>query len=534
MKILLGSAKGAQLRNSLWLAFEASSPLNGPKRLFTFRHGKFQTLLEPLFGKAGRPGGPGLPFGLLVKWAVRLLGTPGAVVVREHFPGQFLEDFDIWGGNYWRKERLSSKASETLERINRSRGERGLNLAAPHRSLFLFPARTKRIVLDGIELYWDERHDEWHFAQGEIPLGTAVKFAVRILRDERTAKEWLAYFIPWLADNDELRQARESKAGPEAARTNPPAAPSAPTTGLSPVVGDTQPLDLVSLNATSSIGLARVASGFQLVAIEDETEGATEILYLGDLANTPRFADWAELVDTVADLLADLPREVVQAACGDMPLCPQQLKSWLYPTGARLPVSVKEEIRSHNKKRYGDSNEGSAISDALAAAPKSAKLWQHGSSSVSIRAGTDGQIVLVGTNGGNPVFSGDDLLRLLALLLSDKATDAVRPLQFAAWLLPWHNKRFGAALLDRPDQADAEASVTAPAPKESAVAPRREAPALLLWKLPAELSAPPLVRTAKHADPDTVFGDLNSPTDNLFRQCLSKVLSDLHTDLSGR
>lgn len=534
MRILLGSAKGAQLRNSLWLAFEASSPLNGPKRLFTFRHGKFQTLLEPLFGEARRPGDPGLPFGLLVKWAVKLLGTPGADVVREHFPDQFLENFDISGGNTWRQERLSPKASETLERINRSRGERGLNLAAPHRSLFLFPARTRRIVLDGIELYWDERHDEWHFAQGKIPLETAVKFAVRILRDERTAKEWLAYFIPWLADNDELRTSRERSGAPKAARPNPPAAPSAPTTGFSPVVGDSQPLDLVSLNATSSIGLARVAAGFQLVAIEDEAYGATEILYLGDRANTPRFADWAELVDTVADLLADLPPAVVQAACGDMPLCPQQLKSWLYPTGAKRHVSVKEEIRARNSKQYGDGRESSAIRDALAAAPNTVKLWQHGSSSVSLRADTAGQIVIVGTNEGNPVFSGDDLLRLLALLLSDKATDAVRPLQFAAWLLPWHNKRFGAALLDRPDQADVEASVATPAPKESAVAPRREAPALLLWKLPAELSAPPLVRTAKHADPDTVFGDLNSPTDNLFRQCLSKVLSDLHTDLSRR
>ncbi len=532
MIILRTDSRGSELRGSLWLFFDETSSSNRQKRILKFWHGPNQKELLPLFGEKKSPGAPGLSFGLLVKWAVKLLGARGAELVGEAFPDQSLGDFDIRGGNHWRQSPTPA-ALAILKSLAEGREERGLDLPAAHRSLFLFAARTRRIVLDGIELYWDERHDEWHFAQGEIPLGTAVKFAARILRDEKTAKEWPAYFVPWLADNDELRRARESKAGPDAAQRIPLAAASASLIALSPAAGGTQPLDLASLNATSSIGLARVAAGFQLVAIEDETEGATEILYLGDLANTPRFADWAELVDTVADLLADLPPEVVQAACGDMPLCPQQLKSWLYPAGAKRHVSVKEEIRVRNSKQYGDGRESSAIRDALAAAPKTVKLWQHGNNSVSLRADTAGQIVIVGTNGVNPVFSGDDLLRLLALLLSDKATDAVRPLQFAAWLLPWHNKRFGAALLDRPDQADVEASVATPAPKESAVAPRRE-PVLLLWKLPAELSAPPLVRTAKHADPDTVFGDLNSPTDNLFRQCLSKVLSDLHTDLSRR
>ena len=470
--------------------------------------------IRPLFGPDALALDIGLPFGLLVKWAVKLLGNGGPEEqspLNGFYPRQCVDGLFVNKGIIHNRP-LSKPSAELWRAMCDRRGDRGIDLPPSSRSLFFMASATKRIEIDGIELRWLEAHDEWAFSTNEVPLATAVKFAVRILRDVKTQREWPRFFVPWLADEDEL--------------VNGPSEPA--SSGGS--------LNLLALDQQESVGLAKVSGGYQLVQPEVVEECADGIIYSGNPSLPVSWTDWGSLVDSLAEIMGELQVEVIQQAGGTVPLWPHnhRLNSWLYTRGSR-PVSLKEENRAGLKKEIGGSGVAhSRLSDSLR--EQGAATIASSAQGAIVLQQSDVGISLVSQDGGNPVLGIESLLTLLGMVISDSATQRERPLQWAPWMLTWVEQRRGAAPVlvavpaaaQPPPKAAPTPAPAAPAPSPAAspASVANHQPQVVFWRLPKEI----VEQDSPSASPPALsFGQ--EKHDKLFEQEVHKILAQLRQEL---
>lgn len=438
--------------------------------------------LEPLWDSQRRVQKEGFSFGVLVKLAAKLLGlSNGASVhkilergdnsclIEEHgrelfpklFPGQCIEELMLT--TFCFKGRKTPLVMERSQRIQRSRirenEDRGRDLPPSARSLFL---DRQTVEIEGVTLLYDSDTDTWKFDREVIPLEVLVRFAVRILRDERTKEEWFPYYIPWLADDEELAV---KQSGPSS-------------------------LKVLAVTNDGQVALTQTERGYRLVSISEEAEGPNgEPLYFGDPEGQAHFSSWGDLVDAIATLLAEPScAEHINAVGGDVPLLAKgdALLSWLYSPGAIRKVDLKEATRKALADRYGIPPGGGhdhyrRFHDGT---EECVTLYYRFSTRL---ARADGELVLIDENGANPSFTMEELLTILALLLSDLHTRTERPLQFAPWLVRWLFNRYGpmARVRDEaPSRVERHNAEVVP------VAHSR-VPITFLWRLPEELSPSP-------------------------------------------
>jgi hypothetical protein len=449
------TANGCEMRGAQWLFFQP----RGARGDTLPNSGGFAYALKiynriPLFGAKGGQGIPKPTFGLLVKWAVSLLGDKNNQFgVEQRWPRQYV------GGLRLAKQvryqgTTTESVRELIENINSSRKDRSHEPRETDCDLFSGPM-IREITLDCVTLTWDPTDDTWKFDVNEIPIEVAVRFAVRVLRDVRTRRDWFPYYVPWLADEDELQRASSG-------------------------AGESRDVDLsvreekrlLAINSACTVGILGESRGFRIVAVqdrqseEDEIEG--EFPYEALSQQAPAFRNWSELVDSLSDLAAELANDGDQFRTGSDSIPSPKL--FLYRSGAAKSVPLKVENRAAMQARYPLEERKSrswlcaTLTDSVGVP---VLLWEREGLSIVMKSESDGSFSITDSSGSAPVVTGLDLLYLLALVISDPETAKERPLQYAEWMRAWYERSAGDFRPQRSPTSDAPPVSKSVAPREN-------------------------------------------------------------------